>query len=103
MSDSNGLRLPFWQCLLRKVSALWLLWLLAMPVCAEVGPSNVLVLDPSSGAGGGLFYQQAVASFRYAVNRDPVQQVSLFVESVQLNRFSGVAYEKNLSDHLASK
>src|SRR5829696_5487917 len=91
------------RLLLHQLLALSLLLLLVLPVRAELARPSILIIDPSAGGAGGIFYQQAVASFRSAVNRDPSQHASIFVESLQLNRFGGASYEKDLSAHLGSK
>src|SRR6476469_9717355 len=73
---------------------------LACPAVAAP-PRSILVLDQSDVRGP--FYYQIFSAFRSAVNASPGPPVSLDVESLDLSRFAGPAYEQSLQAHLRLK
>ena len=64
-------------------------------------PRSILVLDQSDVRGP--FYSQVFAALRTVVNSEPEFPVSIYVESLDLSRFTGSAYQESLEAHLRVK
>jgi signal transduction histidine kinase len=64
-------------------------------------PRSILVLDQSDVRGP--FYSQVFAALRAVVNAQAEFPVSIYVESLDLSRFTGPAYPESLEAHLRVK
>ena len=91
------------RCAVRLSNAI--VWLLLSAVCAAATglPRSVLILDESAGAAAGPFYASIVSAVRSSVNRQPSNQLSIFVEHLDLSRFRGADYESAVTSYLAAK
>ena len=66
-------------------------------------PQGVLIMDDSGGAAAGPFYPAIVSGLRNSVNRDPSNQYSIYVESLDFHRFHGPEYELSLKQFFITK
>ncbi|MEP6838739.1 MAG: ABC transporter substrate binding protein [Bradyrhizobium sp.] len=75
---------------------------LLAPACAaqEMRPHSILVLDQSD---GGPFYHQIFSGLREVVGTHTDKHVTVYNESLDLNRFQGGAYEETLKRYLKEK
>ena len=82
--------------------AVWLAMSFAsLSLAAELPPRSMLVLHPSDTRGP--FYYQVFSALRSAVNLRPGPAVTIYVEDLDLSRFTGSAYEESLRAHLRVK
>ncbi len=66
-------------------------------------PPSVLIMDDSGGAAAGPFYPAIVSGLCNSVNRDPSNQYSIYVESLDFHRFHGPEYELSLKQFFVTK
>jgi signal transduction histidine kinase len=83
-----------------------IIWFLAMLVPAgliagELRPRSMLILDQSDVRGP--FYREIFLGLRATVNADAGLPITIYVESLDLSRFTGDAYEASLQRHLDTK
>src|SRR5262245_4288154 len=71
------------------------------PAMAQARPRSLLVLDQAEVRGP--FYYDVFAGLRSAVNAGSRSPVTLYVESLDLSRFTGAAYEESLQAHFRVK
>src|SRR3954447_10181941 len=64
-------------------------------------PRSVLVLHPSDVRGP--FYYQVFSALRSTVNATPGSPVTIYVESLDLSRFTGRECEQSLEPHFGVK
>src|SRR5262245_8276361 len=84
-----------------KALIVGLLVLLApMALAQERRPHSILVLDQSD---GGPFYQQMLSGLRNSVSSHMDAHVTLYNESLDLNRFKGDAFKANLKRYVREK
>src|SRR4051812_7760922 len=92
-----------WQskCFLRRIAVLLIAFLPEFSLAAESLPRSILVLDQSDVRGP--FYYQIFSALRSTVNASPGAPVSIYVESLDLSRFGGPAYEQSLQADFGGK
>src|SRR6476646_9064923 len=73
----------------------------AQVTAQEVRPRSILMLDQSDMRGP--FYYQVFSGLRSAVNADSRSHITLYPESLDLNRFRGNSYEAGLLRHFKDK
>ena len=73
----------------------------SQPAMAQARPRSLLVLDQAEVRGP--FYYEVFAGLRSAVNAGSRSPVTLYVESLDLSRFTGAAYEESLQAHFRVK
>jgi len=71
------------------------------PAMAQARPRSLLVLDQAEVRGP--FYYEVFAGLRSALNAASRSPVTLYVESLDLARFTGAAYEDSLQAHFRVK
>jgi signal transduction histidine kinase len=78
-------------------------WLIAFlgSLAAEAPPRSILVLDQSDTTSP--FYYAIFTGLRSAVTADRSAPISVYVESLDLSRFTGPNYEASLTSHLRIK
>ena len=86
--------------------ALAVAWLIASLGCscslaAEPRPRSVLVLDQAETTSP--FYYAIYAGIRSTLATNPNDPVSIYLQSLELDRFSGPSYEASLTSYLRSK
>jgi signal transduction histidine kinase len=86
--------------------ALAIAWLIVFlgslcPLAAEPLPRSILVLDQSDTTSP--FYYAIFTGLRSAVTADRTAPISVYVESLDLSRFTGPNYEASLTSHLRIK
>src|SRR5215217_6157563 len=88
------------QLFLRTV---WLLGslLISLPSVAASTPGSILLLLPSDVRGP--FYNELFSALRSAVNARAGAPVTIYVENLDMSRFTGPVYEQSLRDHLEVK
>jgi signal transduction histidine kinase len=82
---------------------IWLLTLM-MPVgglAADSRVRSILLLDQSDLRG--TFYHDVYKSLQDSINTDVRSHITIYRESLDLNRFSGAAYEQKLRDYVRDK
>jgi signal transduction histidine kinase len=87
--------------IIRLAVALTVLWASTCCARAELRPRSILVLDQSELRGP--FYYQLFSGLREVVSKEARSHTTLYVENLDLSRFSGAAYEQNLQRYLKEK
>ena len=70
-------------------------------LAAEALPRSMLILHPSDVRGP--FYYEVFSALRSAANSRPGSPVTIYLESLDLSRFTGPVYEESLQAHLRVK
>src|SRR5882672_2391826 len=70
-------------------------------IAQETRARSILVLDQSDMRGP--FYYQVFSGLRSVVNADSQAHITLYTESLDLNRFRGERYEASLLRHFKDK
>jgi signal transduction histidine kinase len=85
------------------LAAAWLIAFLGCPFssAAEPRPRSVLVLDQAETTSP--FYYAIYAGIRSTLAANPSDPVSIYLQSLELDRFSGPSYEASLTSYLRSK
>jgi signal transduction histidine kinase len=73
----------------------------AQVAAQEARPRSILMLDQSDMRGP--FYYQVFSGLRSTVNADSGSRITLYPESLDLNRFRGTGYEASLLRHFKDK
>jgi ABC-type uncharacterized transport system substrate-binding protein len=71
------------------------------PAAAQSIPRSILVLDQSDARGP--FYQEVFSALRSTINANSKPPITIYAESLDLSRFTGVTYEQELHLHLGAK
>jgi len=87
--------------IIRLAVALTVLWASTCCAGAEVRPRSILVLDQSELRGP--FYYQLFSGLSEVVSKETRSPTTLYVENLDLSRFSGAAYEQSLQRYLKEK
>src|SRR3954452_3040504 len=74
---------------------------MSLSTLAHSVPRSVLILHPSDVRGP--FYYQVFSALRSAVNQRPGSPVTIYLENLDLSRFTGPVYEESLQAHLRVK
>ena len=84
------------------VAVAWLIASLGCPcLAAESRARSILVLDQAETTSP--FYYAIYAGIRSTLTADPADPVSTYLQSLELDRFSGPSYEASLTSYLRSK
>src|SRR3954470_18135032 len=91
-----------WLMRLCRYIGVWLaLSFAGLALAAESVPRSMLILHPSDVRGP--FYYQVFSALRSAVNQRPGSPVTIYLENLDLSRFTGPVYEESLQAHLRVK
>lgn len=87
--------------LCRHVGVWLALSVASLSLAAEPLPRSMLILHPSDVRGP--FYYQVFSTLRSAIDLRPGSPVTIYLESLDVSRFTGSVYEESLQAHLRVK